>query len=300
VVVKGKGNLPVITAPVVPWPSGIEAFDPTAKEEVNKTVVPMSGAKSFDYVFTAKSPGHYTIPGINFSYFDPSSQTYKIAGTDSLDLQVMPSAKKSNRATDDQPLTAVAPWTDRLRHFIWDHLEWLFAVVLLSVVIVYFWRQNLRLRRDDRNKKASAPVAAPAPGSSAVVSSAPGSPVTVRPGGPDMAALSATTYLPVTQAPDPLLEARHFFDNGDYKAFYREVNRAVWKSIGKKLDLPSSELNKQNCIRQLQLRGWDAPSILSLETILNECEMNLYTPAYDTYNMQQLLRQAEWMMDRLA
>ena len=115
-----------------------------------------------------------------------------------------------------------------------------------------------------------------------------------------MAALSATTYLPVTQAPDPLLEARHFFDNGDYKAFYREVNRAVWKSIGKKLDLPSSELNKQNCIRQLQLRGWDAPSILSLESILNECEMNLYTPAYDTYNMQQLLRQAVWVLVRLA
>jgi BatD DUF11 like domain len=288
VVVKGKGNLPVITAPVVPWPSGIEAFDPTAKEEVNKTVVPMSGAKSFDYVFTAKASGHYTIPAINFSYFDPSSQTYKMAGTDSLDLQVMPSAKKSNQVVNDRMLTAVAPWTDRLRHFVWDHLEWLFAVVLLSIVIVYFWRQNLRLRREDRNKKASAPVAA-------VVA-----PVTVRPGGPDISALSATTYLPVAEVPDPLLEARHFFDNGDYKAFYREVNRAVWKSIGRKLDLPSSELNKQNCIRQLQLRGWDAQSILSLETILNECEMNLYTPAYDTYNMQQLLRQAEWMLARLA
>ena len=124
--------------------------------------------------------------------------------------------------------------------------------------------------------------------------------IPVRPGGPDIAALSATTYLPVAEVTDPLLEARHFFDNGDYKAFYREVNRAVWKSIGRKLDLPSSELNKQNCIRQLQLRGWDAQSILSLETILNECEMNLYTPAYDTYNMQQLLRQAEWMLARLA
>jgi hypothetical protein len=303
VIVKGKGNLPVITAPVVPWPSGIEAFDPTAKEEVNKTVVPMSGAKSFDYVFTAKAPGHYTIPAINFSYFDPSSQTYKMAGTDSLDLQVMPSVKKPNQAADNQTLTAAAPWNDRLRHFIWDHLEWLFAVVLLSIVIVYFWRQNLRLRREDRNKKAATP-AGPAVGSSAAVSaagsSAVSSPVTIRPGGPDISALSATTYLPVAEVPDPLLEARHFFDNGDYKAFYREVNRAIWKSIGRKLELPSSELNKQNCIRQLQLRGWDAQSILSLETILNECEMNLYTPAYDTYNMQQLLRQAEWVLNRLT
>jgi hypothetical protein len=97
-----------------------------------------------------------------------------------------------------------------------------------------------------------------------------------------------------------LSDARQYFENGDYKAFYREVNRAVWKSIGKKIDLPSSELNKHNVIGQLELRGWDAPSILSLENILNDCEMNLYTPAYDTYNMQQLLRQAEWVLDRLA
>jgi hypothetical protein len=112
--------------------------------------------------------------------------------------------------------------------------------------------------------------------------------------------LPTAAYVPAAPAPDPLTDAREYFDNGDYKAFYREVNRAVWKAIGKKIDLPSSELNKHNVIAQLELRGWDAPSIISLENILNECEMNLYTPAYDTYNMQQLLRQAEWVLDRLA
>jgi hypothetical protein len=110
----------------------------------------------------------------------------------------------------------------------------------------------------------------------------------------------AAAYVPAAPTRDPLAEAREYFDNGDYKAFYREVNRALWKSIGGKIDLPSSELNKHNVIAQLELRGWDGPSILSLENVLNECEMNLYTPAYDAYNMQQLLRQAEWVMDRLA
>ena len=112
--------------------------------------------------------------------------------------------------------------------------------------------------------------------------------------------LPSAVYVPAAPKPDPLADARQYFDNGDYRAFYREVNRAVWKSIGRKIDLPSSELNKQNVIGQLELRGWDATSILSLENILNECELNLYTPAYDTYNMQQLLRQAEWVLDRLG
>jgi hypothetical protein len=294
VVVKGKGNLPVITAPAVSWPSGIEAFDPTAKEDVNKTVAPMSGSKSFDYVFTAKAPGHYTIPAVNFSYFDPSSQTYKMTGTEPLDLQVAPSDKKTKKLAGDQPLTATVPALGhRLQDFIRDHLEWLFALLLLSGVVVYFWRQNLRLKKNGQDAKGQRPER---PGIQTSATQQGQGPLTATPQGP----APLTPYLPASPPVDPLLEARQLFDNGDYKGFYGEVNRSVWKAISKKLDLPSSELNKQNCVRQLQLRGWDAPSIVSLENILTECEMNLYTPAYDTYNMQQLLRQAEWMLDRLA
>ena len=70
--------------------------------------------------------------------------------------------------------------------------------------------------------------------------------------------------------------------------------------MSKKLELPASELNKLNIARQLEIKGWDKEHILSLESILNECEMNLYTPAYDRYNMQQLLRQAEPVLHRLS
>jgi hypothetical protein len=82
-------------------------------------------------------------------------------------------------------------------------------------------------------------------------------------------------------------------ENNDYKGFYRELNRAVWKAVSEKLNLPASELNKHNIAKQLQARGWDVDTTRSLENLLNECEINLYTPAYDPYNMQQLLRQAE-------
>ena len=312
VVVKGKGNLPVINAPTVDWPAGIEAFDPTAKEDVNKTVVPMSGTKSFDYVFTTKTPGHYTIPAVNFSWFDPSSQTYKTAGSEPLDLQVTPLAGKPRSSTHPGLTVATPSIGERLQHFILDHLEWLLAGLLLSGVIVFFYlrRQNPLLKKDgDRGDKetkgakesqarnqgvgrSNAPIAQQWQELSVARHEAHDQ--------TDLSGASSAAYLPVSAPVDPLLDARSFFDNGDYKAFYREVNRAVWKAIGKKLELPSSELNKQNCVRLLQLRGWDAPSILSLENILNECEMSLYTPNYDTYNMQQLLRQAERILDRLA
>jgi len=316
IVVKGKGNLPVINAPVVDWPAGIEAFDPTAKEDVNKTVVPMSGTKSFDYVFTAKTPGHYTIPAVNFSWFDPSSQTYKTAGSEPLDLQVAPLAGKP-RSSTHPGLTVAAPSAGEwLQNFILDHLLWLLTGLLLSGVIVFFylWRQNPRLKKngDPGNKETkTARGGAKEIGKRVQSSGRSNAPIAQQwqelsaarqeeIGQTDLSGASSAAYLPVSAPVDPLLDARSFFDNGDYKAFYREVNRAVWKAIGKKLELPSSELNKQNCVRLLQLRGWDASSILSLENILNECEMSLYTPNYDTYNMQQLLRQADQVMARMA
>lgn len=341
VVVKGKGNLPVITAPTVSWPSGFEAFEPTAKEDVNKTIAPMSGSKSFDYAFTPRTPGNYVIPAVSFSYFDPSSQTYKSAEGEPQDIQVTPAVMQRRPA--GKAVAVASPVKLSLAaqagQFIQDHLEWIFAVLLISGVAIYFWRQNLRLKngrsgdrrsesvrgdavRSDGGRQENAP-AGKAPGEmtksgAAGAASRTNAPIApqatsrditekpasekrdIIPGLQDVPGMASNTYVPAVPVKDPLLEARQFLEEGDSNRFCREVNRAIWKAITKKLNLPASELSKQNSIRQLQIRGWDETAILSLESILNECEMNLYTPAYDRYNMQQLLRQAEWMLERLA
>ena len=315
VVVKGKGNLPMLTAPMVSWPAGFESFEPTAKEDVNKTVAPMTGSKSFDYVFTARNPGQYTLPAVSFSYFDPASQTYKSASGQPYDIQVTPAVRKSHSASPAVVTTIASQSSlgDRVGKFVQDHLEWIFAVILISGVALYFWRQNIHLRKKTAEEKAvtAARAEAPAP----VNTSRGNAPIAPweaaqaaekekekqeKAAAPDTPGMASNSYVPEAPVVDPLQDARRLLEEGDPKGFYREVNRAIWKAIGRKLNLPATELNKQNSIRLLQLRGWDDPAILSLENILGECEMNLYTPAYDRHNMQQLLRQAEWMLDRLA
>ena len=314
VVVKGRGNLPMVTAPTVNWPSGFESFDPTAKEDVNKTVAPMSGSKSFDYVFTAKDPGHYTIPAVSFSYFDPASQTYRSASGEPQDIQVTPAVRKSHSSTASGAVAVIATrpsLTDQVGRFVQAHLEWIFAVLLISGVAVYFWRQNQRLKKKPDAEKKPEPVRVEAPMNNSR-GNAPIAPweaaqaaererqTLAKETAPETPGMASNSYVPAAPAVDPLHDARRSLEETDPKGFYREVNRALWKAIGRKLNLPASELNKQNIIRHLQIRGWDETAIISLENILSECEMNLYTPAYDRYNMQQLLRQAEWMVDRLA
>jgi hypothetical protein len=168
---------------------------------------------------------------------------------------------------------------------MWSLLEMIGAVLIGLGVLWLWWRKRTR-RPTPQAAPQPAPEATPQPAAPQAT--------------PEAAHQPAAVYIPTAPTPDPLAEAREYLNNGDYKAFYREVNRALWRSIGRKIDLPSSELNKHNVIAQLELRGWDAPSIMSLENLLNECEMNLYPPAYAAENMQQLLRQAEWVLDRLA
>lgn len=298
VVVNGKGNLPVINAPQVQWPADVDAYEPHAKEDINKTTVPMSGQKTFDFVFTPRNPGHYTIPNISLPYFDPATQTYKTADTGPLDLQVTP-AVAGKAMSADPAITGASPSSSTIADSGWkkimqQHLEWIFTVIILSFVAFYLWRQNLRLRKTEQQQREEQAAAAKkaeeallaekqAQGSSAILS----------------AAYSSHVASPVIQE-DPLQESRRLFENGDYKGFYREVNRAVWKAVTKRLDLPASEHNKYNIIRQLESKGWGNDTTLQLESILNECEMNLYTPAYDTYNMQQLLRQTETLLAKFG
>ena len=59
------------------------------------------------------------------------------------------------------------------------------------------------------------------------------------------------------------------------------------------LQLPASELNKLNIASGLRSRGWSDEDIIQLKNVLNECEMKLYTPEYNTSDMDRILSSAE-------
>jgi hypothetical protein len=281
VTIRGGGNLPVINAPQVRWPAGLETFDPVAKEEVDHTTVPMSGLKIFKYVFSPKTPGVYIIPCIDFSYFDPASQTYRTIHTDSLTCEVGPAIKRPSPLTADgaSPGSSDQSAGGLVSVFVHLHLEWIFAVLILSALAIYLWRQNLRMKKPGEGRS---PERSPETGGSNATNNN-----------------SAGNANAPTVVSDPLSHARLMFAETNYKGFYREVNRALWKAMGDMLNLPSSKLNKNNMMKALEARGWDPEPILLLENTLSECEINIYTPVYDTYNMQKVLQQADELMNRL-
>jgi oxygen tolerance protein BatD len=268
ITVKGSGNLPIINAPQIAWPSTIEGYDATAKESVDKTLAPMAGSKSFEYTFSPKQTGDYTIPAIDFSYFDPATNSYKTAKTQALNFYASAENKKAKSAKNYASDLSKQDDSNAFKSFLQDHLEWIFALIILSSVGVYLWKQNVKHKKNEAEKQA---------------------------------VLKLEREKPVLspEESDPLSRAKRFLEYTDYKSFYEELNRSVWNVLRDKLQIRSSELNKYNVIKQLQLRGWNEHDIIHLEDILNKCAMNLYTPDYSEINSQQLLHETEHLLSKV-
>lgn len=81
ITISGEGNFLQLTAPAVPWPSGIEAFEPAYKDKLDKTKIPLSGSRTFRYPFVCTLEGDFEIPSIGYAFFDPDSKQYKTITT---------------------------------------------------------------------------------------------------------------------------------------------------------------------------------------------------------------------------
>jgi BatD DUF11 like domain len=91
--VSGKGNFPMLAAPIVNWPDSAEPYEATVQEYFSKFTSPISGAKVFNIPFTVQKEGEVLIPGVDLHYFDPSTGKYEVAHSDSLKLRVGPAVR---------------------------------------------------------------------------------------------------------------------------------------------------------------------------------------------------------------
>jgi hypothetical protein len=97
VIVSGKGNFIQLGTPVVNWPKGFDVFEPIVSEELDKNVLPTEGKATYVFSFTTDRIGHYVIPPVSFSFFEPSSGKYKTLTSDSLQFEIVPASRTGNK-----------------------------------------------------------------------------------------------------------------------------------------------------------------------------------------------------------
>ena len=90
-----------------------------------------------------------------------------------------------------------------------------------------------------------------------------------------------------------LSQAKIHFDHKDSRLFYNEISKTLLGFISDKLNIPNSELSKDNVQAQLEEQKIDRQHIDRVMTILKNCEMALFAGLDNSENMNQTYKEVE-------
>lgn len=253
VMISGNGNFPLVTAPNIEWPAGIEVTDPSAKEELNKFVYPLQGDKIFEYQFSSRDTGSFLIPPVEFSYFDPSLKKYITKNSSSATFHIHKGIRLGS--TPVRPITRVSFDAPIPVYYYWFGM---LAMAITGYVIYLLWTKA-------RSQKKIMPT-------------------TKR---PHIQKNTENIF------EDPFNFARQGLYSGDKQKFYTEIQKVLWKTVAEKCQTSPSALNKQTIAGQLHNCNIPEDTINELQYILNECEWAVYTPSVDEKDMNKILSSAQ-------
>ncbi len=131
--IHGKGNFTQLSAPEIDWPEGIEGFDPLVNESLDKSIVPLSGSKTFRYAFVSSKPGGYLFPALKFSFFDPDSNRYKTVAAKPMKLTVLDEERKTEVVNDPEEKVSITD-INRKTSFIAAGI-----VVFAVLIVMLYW-----------------------------------------------------------------------------------------------------------------------------------------------------------------
>ena len=81
--------------------------------------------------------------------------------------------------------------------------------------------------------------------------------------------------------------AEKFMKGGNRHSFFEEMLRALWGYMSDKLNIPVSDLTKENIRQELQRRGVSAEQAQSFTDIISQCDEAQYSPA-ESVQMEQV------------
>lgn len=264
-IISGEGNLQLVNSPEIQWPKGFETFEPSATDDLVKTTVPVSGRKIIDYSFTVAAAGNYILPPVKFSYFDPKEGKYKTDSTKPVSFTVTKgTGKKLLPAAVNEPGSSKG----FLNNFIGNRRLIISTVAILIVLGLIFWLKHDKKREALIAKKQSAAAEAKA------------------------AELEKLNEV-IVEEKNWLDKAAVLLQGHDCTAFYTELNLALKSYLAKKLQLPIQTINKKNIIEELDKKNIAVNTSIQLQQVLNDIELQLYTPFPEKEKMQDIYNGAD-------
>ena len=267
-IIKGTGNLKYIKAPNVKFPKQFDVYDPQNKVAAAPNGSNVSGTLAINYMFIPQFAGDFEIPANDFVYFNPETGKYVTLKTRGFSLHVAkgkgtPSSHYKIQNLDIRrnatDTSEFSKTTSFVISSVWYWLGYVVPVVALAVILLIY-RKQLKERADSRLMRRK------------------------------RASKLARKRLKRAKA---LLAAN------DSNGFYAELSDAMWGYLSDKLNIPGSELSKDNISAELDKFGVDQELRNATMDLLNKCEFAQYAPELAKTDMNTVLSEAAALMDKL-
>ena len=99
--VKGRGNLKLFDLPDLLVPGSMELFEPQREESINTNLSGMNGSVTKLFTVIPRFQGSFPIEQVEFSYFDPKLEEYKIVKSPRLTIDVYDGPSISNTSVNN-------------------------------------------------------------------------------------------------------------------------------------------------------------------------------------------------------
>ena len=270
--VRGQGNIKLMRAPKVDFPKDFEVYDPKEEDNSVNTSQGSKGSKVYSYIVVPRHAGKYTVPPVEFCYFDPDKGTYKTLKTSSFEIDVAKAKNASSGVYHEQEDLKILDSDIRfikLRDLtiidssdeLWGSTSyWLCYIALIGgfLALVIVFKSTIKDNfNPSRDKKAG------------------------------------------KEASKRLKHAFKLLKNHEREAFYDEIMRVILGYTGDKLHLSNAELTKENVVQILTQKGVDNTLIQQFIDILSKCEFARYAPGDIDETMDKVLAEAIETINKL-
>jgi hypothetical protein len=86
--VNGSGNLNLLSSPVVEFDDALEVFDPKNSDKIKMSSRGVMGYKKEEYIIVPRNRGVYSLPIVDFNFFNPKTKEYIVLNTNQKTIKV--------------------------------------------------------------------------------------------------------------------------------------------------------------------------------------------------------------------
>lgn len=262
----GTGNMKLIGTPEVKFPQDFEIYDPKVTDDYKLTNSGLTGTKTFEYLAIPRHAGNFTIPAVEFTYFDLKSNSYKTLKTEAYNLKVAKGQGNADQVISDFTNkesvkmlgkdirfiklgdSSLRPKGDFFFGTVGYYLCYLIPLLLFVVFAVIYRQKAL--------------------------------------GNANVAKVKTKKANKVATRRMKL--AGKLLAENKKNEFYDEVLKALWGYISDKLSIPVSQLSKDNIEAELTNYGVQEALIAEFIGVLNECEYARYAPGNENEAMDKV------------